>query len=198
MSYGELARRIDQPSAARAVGSANGRNPISVIVPCHRVISADGTLTGYGAGTQRKRHLLDLEATTIAPRLESVDQPGPTWAVSALRVPGRWSCGAQAADAEGGRLAGRDSVRRVRTSSAVRSSSMSTSAVARRRSAHAVCSSVSDSIARRPLGSGRRSRAVRWAGLSTYLSGLKSRRVDVDCHFARPPRSHRLSAAIRS
>ena len=61
ISYGELARRIDQPAAPRAVGLANGRNPISVIVPCHRVIGADGTLTGYGGGTERKRLLLDLE-----------------------------------------------------------------------------------------------------------------------------------------
>jgi methylated-DNA-[protein]-cysteine S-methyltransferase len=61
VSYGELARRIGQPSAARAVGLANARNPISVIVPCHRVIGANGTLTGYGGGLERKRALLDLE-----------------------------------------------------------------------------------------------------------------------------------------
>jgi methylated-DNA-[protein]-cysteine S-methyltransferase len=61
-SYGELARRIGRPSAVRAVGLANGRNPISVIVPCHRVIGADGTLTGYGGGIERKRLLLELEA----------------------------------------------------------------------------------------------------------------------------------------
>jgi methylated-DNA-[protein]-cysteine S-methyltransferase len=66
ISYGELARRIDRPSAARAVGLANGRNPISVIVPCHRVIGANGALTGYGGGTERKRLLLDLEAGAIA------------------------------------------------------------------------------------------------------------------------------------
>jgi methylated-DNA-[protein]-cysteine S-methyltransferase len=62
ISYGELARRIDQPSAARAVGLANGRNPIAVIVPCHRVIGADGSLTGYGGGVERKRLLLELES----------------------------------------------------------------------------------------------------------------------------------------
>jgi methylated-DNA-[protein]-cysteine S-methyltransferase len=62
ISYGELARRIGQPSASRAVGLANGRNPISVIVPCHRVIGADGTLTGYGGGLERKQLLLGLEA----------------------------------------------------------------------------------------------------------------------------------------
>ena len=61
VSYGELARRIGRPSAVRAVGLANGRNPISVIVPCHRVIGADGTLTGYGGGIERKRLLLELE-----------------------------------------------------------------------------------------------------------------------------------------
>jgi methylated-DNA-[protein]-cysteine S-methyltransferase len=61
VSYGEIARRVSQPSAARAVGLANGRNPIAVIVPCHRVIGADGTLTGYGGGLERKRLLLELE-----------------------------------------------------------------------------------------------------------------------------------------
>lgn len=61
-SYGELAARIGDRSAARAVGVANGRNPIAVIVPCHRVIGADGSLTGYGGGLERKRLLLDLES----------------------------------------------------------------------------------------------------------------------------------------
>jgi O-6-methylguanine DNA methyltransferase len=61
ISYGELARRINQPSAVRAVGLANGRNPLSIIVPCHRVIGANGTLTGYGGGLERKRWLLALE-----------------------------------------------------------------------------------------------------------------------------------------
>jgi methylated-DNA-[protein]-cysteine S-methyltransferase len=60
-SYGELARRIGQPSASRAVGLANGRNPVSIVVPCHRVIGADGSLTGYGGGLDRKRFLLSLE-----------------------------------------------------------------------------------------------------------------------------------------
>jgi methylated-DNA-[protein]-cysteine S-methyltransferase len=67
-SYGELARRIGHPTAARAVGLANGRNPVAVIVPCHRVIGADGTLTGYGGGLERKRLLLDLEAPAAAQR----------------------------------------------------------------------------------------------------------------------------------
>ncbi len=61
ISYGELARRIANPSASRAVGLANGRNPIAVIVPCHRVIGADGSLTGFGGGLDRKRALLSLE-----------------------------------------------------------------------------------------------------------------------------------------
>jgi methylated-DNA-[protein]-cysteine S-methyltransferase len=61
VSYGELAARIGQPGAARAVGLANGRNPIGIIVPCHRVIGADGRLTGYGGGLPRKQQLLSLE-----------------------------------------------------------------------------------------------------------------------------------------
>lgn len=60
-SYGEIAADLGQPGAARAVGLANNRNPISIIVPCHRVIGADGSLTGYGGGTATKRYLLDLE-----------------------------------------------------------------------------------------------------------------------------------------
>jgi len=62
VSYGELARTIGEPSAARAVGVANARNPVAVIVPCHRVIGADGSLTGYGGGLERKRRLLELES----------------------------------------------------------------------------------------------------------------------------------------
>jgi methylated-DNA-[protein]-cysteine S-methyltransferase len=61
VSYGEIAKRVGQPGAARAVGLANGRNPIAVIVPCHRVIGANGTLVGYGGGLERKRLLLELE-----------------------------------------------------------------------------------------------------------------------------------------
>ncbi|WP_226829862.1 methylated-DNA--[protein]-cysteine S-methyltransferase [Brevibacterium aurantiacum] len=61
--YGELAAWIDRPTAARAVGAANGRNPISIIVPCHRVIGANGALTGYAWGEEKKRTLLDLEAS---------------------------------------------------------------------------------------------------------------------------------------
>ncbi len=61
-SYGALAERIGHPGSARAVGTANGRNPIAVVIPCHRVIGADGSLTGYAGGLERKRLLLDLEA----------------------------------------------------------------------------------------------------------------------------------------
>jgi len=60
-SYGEIAMQLDAPGASRAVGLANGRNPIAIIVPCHRVIGANGKLTGYGGGLSRKRALLDLE-----------------------------------------------------------------------------------------------------------------------------------------
>lgn len=62
ISYGEQARRIGRPNAFRAVGTANGQNPISIIVPCHRVIGANGTLTGYGGGLPRKSWLLAHEA----------------------------------------------------------------------------------------------------------------------------------------
>jgi methylated-DNA-[protein]-cysteine S-methyltransferase len=60
-SYGEIAAKIGAPTASRAVGAANGRNPISIIVPCHRVIGASGDLTGYAGGLQRKQALLALE-----------------------------------------------------------------------------------------------------------------------------------------
>ena len=66
-SYGEIARRIGQPTASRAVGMANGRNPISIIVPCHRVIGSSGKLTGFGGGLDRKRTLLQLEGSWPAP-----------------------------------------------------------------------------------------------------------------------------------
>ncbi len=69
-SYGQVATRLGQPGAARAVGIANARNPISIIVPCHRVIGADGTLTGYGGGLERKRYLLELEQASTQPRLD--------------------------------------------------------------------------------------------------------------------------------
>ncbi|MHB8424822.1 MAG: methylated-DNA--[protein]-cysteine S-methyltransferase [Gammaproteobacteria bacterium] len=61
-SYGQLARRIGKPAASRAVGAANGQNPIPIIVPCHRVIGADGSLTGFGGGLSIKQKLLELES----------------------------------------------------------------------------------------------------------------------------------------
>ena len=61
VSYGEQARRIGKPEAIRATGAANGRNPIAIVLPCHRVIGADGSLTGFGGGLETKRRLLDLE-----------------------------------------------------------------------------------------------------------------------------------------
>lgn len=65
-SYGEIAEQIGSPAASRAVGLANGRNPISIIVPCHRVIGSGGGLTGYGGGIARKRALLTLENQNVA------------------------------------------------------------------------------------------------------------------------------------
>jgi methylated-DNA-[protein]-cysteine S-methyltransferase len=65
ISYGELARRVHPSASPRAVGTANGRNPVCVIVPCHRVIGADGSLTGYAGGLERKRLLLDLESGVL-------------------------------------------------------------------------------------------------------------------------------------
>lgn len=64
-SYGQIAEQIGSPAASRAVGMANSRNPIGIIVPCHRVIGSSGGLTGYGGGIERKRALLELEMTTL-------------------------------------------------------------------------------------------------------------------------------------
>jgi methylated-DNA-[protein]-cysteine S-methyltransferase len=61
-SYGDIARELGNPGLAREVGAANARNPIAIVVPCHRVIGSDGSLTGYAGGLERKRFLLDLEA----------------------------------------------------------------------------------------------------------------------------------------
>jgi methylated-DNA-[protein]-cysteine S-methyltransferase len=83
MSYGELAARVDWSTAdsevephkrARAVGAANGRNPVAIVVPCHRVIGADGSLTGYGGGLGRKQALLDLERRAVGGVA-----PEPSW-----------------------------------------------------------------------------------------------------------------------
>jgi methylated-DNA-[protein]-cysteine S-methyltransferase len=65
-TYGEIARAVGRPDASRAVGGANHRNPIAIIIPCHRVIGANGSMTGYGGGLPRKRLLLDLEARVVS------------------------------------------------------------------------------------------------------------------------------------
>ncbi|MEU0496194.1 methylated-DNA--[protein]-cysteine S-methyltransferase [Mycobacterium sp. NPDC006124] len=66
-SYGEIARHIGSPGASRAVGLANGHNPIGIIVPCHRVIGANGSLTGYGGGLPKKKQLLEMERNRLSP-----------------------------------------------------------------------------------------------------------------------------------
>ena len=66
ITYGEQARRLGNPSASRAVGAANGRNPISIIIPCHRVIGSTGHLIGYGGGVNQKEYLLKLETHSMA------------------------------------------------------------------------------------------------------------------------------------
>lgn len=75
ITYAELARRIGQPSATRAVGHANGHNPISILVPCHRVIGADGSLTGYGGGIEKKRWLLKWEQSKVQVQRTNSHQP---------------------------------------------------------------------------------------------------------------------------
>ena len=75
ISYGELARRIGRPRAVRAVGSANGSNPVGVVVPCHRVIGANGSLTGYGGGLHRKEWLLAHERAHIPHSDAKASQP---------------------------------------------------------------------------------------------------------------------------
>lgn len=67
ISYGDLARRIGRPTASRAVGAANGVNPIPIIIPCHRVVGSNGTLTGFGGGLEAKRWLLELERSSAIP-----------------------------------------------------------------------------------------------------------------------------------
>jgi methylated-DNA-[protein]-cysteine S-methyltransferase len=64
-SYGQIAKQIGAPDAARAVGTANGRNPISIVAPCHRVIGANGKLTGFAGGLETKAYLLDLESSDL-------------------------------------------------------------------------------------------------------------------------------------
>ncbi|RDZ27734.1 methylated-DNA--[protein]-cysteine S-methyltransferase [Lysobacter silvisoli] len=70
-SYAQMARHIGQPSATRAVGAANGRNPLPIVLPCHRVIGADGSLTGFGGGLPTKRYLLELEGA-LAPATDDL------------------------------------------------------------------------------------------------------------------------------
>ncbi len=65
LSYGALAQQLGQPTASRAVGAANGRNPVAIVVPCHRVIAASGKLTGYAGGIERKQWLLDHESANL-------------------------------------------------------------------------------------------------------------------------------------
>jgi methylated-DNA-[protein]-cysteine S-methyltransferase len=93
ISYAELARRVGKPSAFRAVGLANGSNPIGIVVPCHRVIGSDGSLTGYGGGIERKRWLLAHEGAL----------PAAAAADAARRAPA--SAAAAAAGARRGQLA---------------------------------------------------------------------------------------------
>jgi methylated-DNA-[protein]-cysteine S-methyltransferase len=76
-TYGELARQIGSPAAVRAVGAAVGRNPVSIFVPCHRVIGRDGSLTGYAGGLERKQHLLALEGVLPAASLTLPGMPMP-------------------------------------------------------------------------------------------------------------------------
>lgn len=76
-TYGELARQIGSPAAVRAVGAAVGRNPVSIFVPCHRVIGHDGSLTGYAGGLERKQHLLALEGIRPVASLTLPGMPMP-------------------------------------------------------------------------------------------------------------------------
>jgi methylated-DNA-[protein]-cysteine S-methyltransferase len=77
ISYGELAKRIGRPAAVRAVGLANGSNPVGVVVPCHRVIGADGSLTGYGGGIDRKRWLLKHEGANFEVKQQTIAAQTP-------------------------------------------------------------------------------------------------------------------------
>jgi methylated-DNA-[protein]-cysteine S-methyltransferase len=70
ISYGELAKRVGNPKASRAVGAANGANPLPIVVPCHRVIGANGTLTGFGAGIRVKAKLLEIEGVPVGTQPE--------------------------------------------------------------------------------------------------------------------------------
>jgi len=78
VSYGELAEQIDRPTASRAVGAANGKNPLPIVIPCHRVIGRDGALTGYGGGVHIKAALLMLEGALPSVQGQLFDQAQPT------------------------------------------------------------------------------------------------------------------------
>jgi len=75
VSYSELAAAVGSPSAVRAVGTANGQNPVAVVIPCHRVVRSDGTLGGYGGGLDRKRWLLDHEKARLAAPAGAAQRP---------------------------------------------------------------------------------------------------------------------------
>jgi O-6-methylguanine DNA methyltransferase len=94
-SYGAIGQQIDNPTAVRAVGSAVGRNPLSLIVPCHRVLGGDGSLTGYAGGLHRKTALLELEGATVqagpglpdvSPSLASRNSPAFSAATSSAKL----------------------------------------------------------------------------------------------------------------
>lgn len=113
-SYGQIAERIGRPGASRAVGASNGANPIGIIVPCHRVVGANGSLTGYGGGLERKQFLLDLESAGPSPQLFSPadlrgETTGPVAETAAAEVLGphplKLSAGATSSAAVG--LSGR-------------------------------------------------------------------------------------------
>lgn len=82
-SYGDVARQIGRPSACRAVGHANNRNPIGIIIPCHRVIGANGKLTGYASGLTIKQYLLELEQGTVSPFMLLPDVERTPWNIPA-------------------------------------------------------------------------------------------------------------------
>jgi methylated-DNA-[protein]-cysteine S-methyltransferase len=82
ISYGELARRVGSPNASRAVGRANGANPIPIVIPCHRVVGHDGRLTGYGGGLPRKGFLLTLERSQLSLAWETREAPGTSTATT--------------------------------------------------------------------------------------------------------------------
>ena len=94
VSYAELARRIGRPGASRAVGSANGRNPIAIVVPCHRVIAADGTLGGYGGGLDRKEWLLEHRSGRARVGERDTPRAAPRCDVSRGRISSYEGCDA--------------------------------------------------------------------------------------------------------